>query len=289
MIRASMMFLLMFGMTIAAEPPKTEPKTEGKDEKKVDPKVDMPKNEEEVDVQKTTERIAENAQKASGRLKEKDPGADTRKIQEEILKDLDALLKKAQQPPPPMDMNNMPPPPPMGPPPPPMGPPPPPMDGSSGMKDKPMPMSGNNPSPMSKGSNSPKSEGQSGSRGSRRERKQRGDSPMGPMPMAKNDKKEGDSPMPKMPDPKDGQAKEPMPKDGKDGKDGGKPDTFGKGSPKRKDKLDDLYKDVWGHLPERMRQEMDSYYREQFMPRYSDLLRRYYASLAEQRKKGDDR
>jgi tRNA 2-selenouridine synthase SelU len=38
-----------------------------------------------------------------------------------------------------------------------------------------------------------------------------------------------------------------------------------------------------------MRQEMDLYYREQFMPRYSELLRRYYAALAEQKKKGDDR
>ena len=54
-----------------------------------------------MDVQKTAERIAENAQKAGDRLKEKDPGEDTRKIQQEILKDIDALIKKAQQPPPP--------------------------------------------------------------------------------------------------------------------------------------------------------------------------------------------
>lgn len=64
---------------------------------------------------------------------------------------------------------------------------------------------------------------------------------------------------------------------------------FGKSSPKRQnDKLADLYKDVWGHLPDRLRQEMDLYYREQFMPRYSELLRRYYAALAEQRKKGSE-
>jgi hypothetical protein len=46
-------------------------------------------------------------------------------------------------------------------------------------------------------------------------------------------------------------------------------------------RLPDVYKDVWGHLPEKMRQEMDLYFREQFMPRYSDLLRQYYSSLAE--------
>jgi hypothetical protein len=66
-------------------------------------------------------------------------------------------------------------------------------------------------------------------------------------------------------------------------------DRFGKASPKRQsDKLADLYKDVWGHLPDRLRQEMDLYYREKFMPRYSELLRQYYAALAEQRKKGTE-
>ena len=31
--------------------------------------------------------------------------------------------------------------------------------------------------------------------------------------------------------------------------------------------MTDVYKDVWGHLPEKMRQEMDSYFKERFMPR----------------------
>ncbi len=46
----------------------------------------------------------------------------------------------------------------------------------------------------------------------------------------------------------------------------------------------EVYKDIWGHLPEKMRQEMDSYYREQFMPRYADLLKQYYMSLAKEKK-----
>ena len=41
--------------------------------------------------------------------------------------------------------------------------------------------------------------------------------------------------------------------------------------------LPDVYKDIWGHLPEKMRQEMDLYYREQFIPRYSELLKQYYS------------
>ena len=74
------------------------------------------------------------------------------------------------------------------------------------------------------------------------------------------------------------------PKEGLGGEKSGSGDAngqFGKMSLKRAEKLADLYKDVWGHLPDRMRQEMDMYYREQFMPRYGDLLRQYYAAIAE--------
>jgi hypothetical protein len=46
-------------------------------------------------------------------------------------------------------------------------------------------------------------------------------------------------------------------------------------------RVPDVYKNVWGDLPEKMRQEMDLYFREQFMPNYSELLRQYYSSLAE--------
>lgn len=47
----------------------------------------------------------------------------------------------------------------------------------------------------------------------------------------------------------------------------------------------ETYKDVWGHLPEKMRQEMDSYFRDKFMPRYAELLKQYYSNIAEQGKK----
>jgi hypothetical protein len=245
--------------------------------KKDAPKADEKPREGEIDVHKTAERIAENAQKAGDRLKEKDPGEDTRKIQQNIIKDIDALIKKAQEPPPPpmsSDMNPMMPPPKSDMPPPMGGGPQPksPMGGGSGQQPK-SPMGGGaGNSPMPKG-------GGSGTSGRKpRERKPRGDSPMGD-PMANAGP--GKDPMPARPDPKDG----PMGGDRND--QGG--DKFGKASPKREnDKLADLYRDVWGHLPERMRQEMDMYYREQFMPRYTELLKRYYAALAEQKKKGSE-
>ena len=38
----------------------------------------------------------------------------------------------------------------------------------------------------------------------------------------------------------------------------------------------------WGELPLRRRLEMDAHSRERLMPRYEDILRRYYRSIAEQ-------
>jgi hypothetical protein len=51
----------------------------------------------------------------------------------------------------------------------------------------------------------------------------------------------------------------------------------------------DLYKDIWGHLPETLRQEMTQYTREQFMPKYNELLKQYYATIAEKGRKQGDR
>ncbi len=53
-------------------------------------------------------------------------------------------------------------------------------------------------------------------------------------------------------------------------------------------KIADLYKDVWGHLPETLRQEMDQYSREQFMAKYADLLKQYYATIAEKGRRKDE-
>jgi hypothetical protein len=134
----------------------------------------------------------------------------------------------------------------------------------------------------------PKAGGRSGGssrpdRQQRRERRPQGGSPMGDQQANRGEG--GKEPMPAIPEPKEG------PMGGKDDRPAGDGQgvRFGQMSPKRQsDKLADLYKDVWGQLPDRLRQEMDLYYREQFMPRYSELLRQYYAALAEQRKKGSE-
>lgn len=86
------------------------------------------------------------------------------------------------------------------------------------------------------------------------------------------------------------QQQEKKPKDGSGQSarnDSDKSNQVGKsGAPPSK--IADLYKDIWGHLPETLRQEMDAYSREQFMAKYQDLLKQYYATIAEKgRKQGD--
>ena len=50
---------------------------------------------------------------------------------------------------------------------------------------------------------------------------------------------------------------------------------------------DEIVKEVWGHLPDKMRQQATQYYQQDFMPRYTELLKLYYSSLAEKGGKRD--
>jgi hypothetical protein len=46
-------------------------------------------------------------------------------------------------------------------------------------------------------------------------------------------------------------------------------------------KLAEIYKDIWGHLPESLRGEMNAYSREMFMDKYRDQLKKYYSTISE--------
>jgi hypothetical protein len=87
-------------------------------------------------------------------------------------------------------------------------------------------------------------------------------------------------------DDKMGQTKPNEP--GKDGPGGG-----GQGSAKDdKGKVKtniaaDLHRNDWGHLPLAIRQDMDAYSRERFMPRYDEALQQYYRSISEQGQRKD--
>jgi len=219
------------------------------------------------------ERIVTQGKAAGDRLKEKDSGRFTQKTQQEILDDIDKLLK----PPPPMGGDGGPPPPPMpmgGTPPPMGGGMPPPMGGGEGGGMPPPQGGGAKPPPMPMGGNgTPQSRGQM--RQQQRDREQQAGQPPGAQ----------GQPMP-------GNGK-PMPNEkGGDKATGGErpnPGTYGdgNGAPPPKPALppdDAATKQVWGHLPDRLRQEMNQYYKEQFMPKYNDMLRQYYGRLAERDK-----
>lgn len=46
-----------------------------------------------------------------------------------------------------------------------------------------------------------------------------------------------------------------------------------------------MAKDVWGHLPPALRQQLLNVYSEKFLPKYDELVRKYYEALAEQNRK----
>jgi len=189
------------------------------------------------------ERIAKNAEGIGERLRDKDTGVETREKQEQLLKDIDKLLKP---PPPPMDggsggsSSN----------------PPPPMDGGSKSENMPPPNGGKTGMPPPMGGGKPRPQ-RSGSR---------------PEPMAGTSK-----PMPiGMGEPGMGEPKNTA------------ANPMGNGTGPGNSTLpqeDPFTKQIWGHLPERLRQQASQYYREQYMPKYGELLKLYYSNLAEREKK----
>jgi hypothetical protein len=217
-----------------------------------DPKMDDPA--------KTIERITQSADAIGERLSKKDTGVETRKKQEQLLKDIDSLLK----PPPPMNnsggggSSNANQPPPMS-------------GGSSGMK----PMGGQEPPPMPMGG---------GRSGSQRPRPERAPREQQPMPMGSTGMKE---PMggTGTKDPMGGMGmKEPMGGMGMKDPMGGTNPNGGSQSQSALPLEDPLTKQVWGHLPEKLRQQANQFYREQYLPRYSEMMKEYYKSLAEREK-----
>ncbi|MFN0053070.1 MAG: hypothetical protein ACKV0T_12865 [Planctomycetales bacterium] len=46
-----------------------------------------------------------------------------------------------------------------------------------------------------------------------------------------------------------------------------------------------IYKDVWGHLPPHLRAAMQTAFSEKYLPKYDDLVKRYYEALAEKNRR----
>lgn len=207
----------------------------------------------------TVERIVTNAKAVGERLAQNDPGTDTRRTQADILRDIDTLIRQQENPPP--------------------------MPNDSSPMPIPMPKDGSGESGKSKSSGGSKrspglpsdSDGNSQANGQKKRTYRNRPMPGGeqhqtePGPMASNQPKDKDK------------------QNGKAGNASGNQPTGGLGGklqPRASQPLDgDIAKDVWGHLPEQLRQQVSEYYRQQFMPQYAELLRQYYSSLAERDRK----
>jgi hypothetical protein len=208
--------------------------------KKKDQPGPEPKPGETTPDDKTREllaRVARNMESSEDRLKNRDPGEKTRAIQDQIIKDLDELIRKAQE--------------------------------EKDQESKSQQSAGSSQGDPSKTSQD------------RRSKRNSSQQQAKPKPGAKKQDSQASQGQPA-----GGQGKSNKEKQSKGGSSmagGG-----GNSSAQKKNTIADLFRDVWGHLPEQKRQEMDAYSRERFMPRYDELLRQYYRTLAEQSRKKDE-
>jgi hypothetical protein len=257
----SLLFALALGTALAAQEPQPGAKKgEGDGDKAA---------KEEV-----AARVAKNMKAAEERLKKTDPGDATRKIQRDVVDGLDEMIKQNEQA----------------------------QGGKSSQKQK-RSQSGakeNNDmkggkdqqagEPMEPKGNGKEQEGPDKEHGTAKGGK-KDDGQAKEKDRGKGDNKD-----------KEGLAKDNGDKDKKEGKEGevktggkdGKDNVAGafgnskRDNAKKGDLAADLNRVPWGKLPDKMRLEMDVYGKERFMPRYDDLLRQYYRSIAEQSMKKDD-
>lgn len=248
---------------------KDQPKTESRE---ADP---VTRQEEEKEVY---QRVVKNVRNVDARLAKNDLGEGTRQTQRDILKDIESLIQRGENPPPQggeqQDQNN----------------------GGGGGEDQ---------NPMDKDKQDQKDKGGEGSQagsekggakqsGTQKSGGQKSGSQQGKGKQSGSRKNGGQKPGSKQPGGKKpgsqgsgsgGSDKKPGGRNGKDGNGGG---GDSKDNPLM-NRNADLYKDVWGHLPETLRAQMDAYSNPQpFLPKYDDLIKRYYRTIAEQgRRKGE--
>lgn len=244
--------------------------------KKKDAEDDVPEvdPEQEVDEQEVLNRVAKNMRAVEEKLANLELNDGTRQTQDDILKDIDSLIRKAQSPSGGgADQNQN-------------------QQDQQDQQDK--QNQAEKDQPGKTGQAQPKSQPGGGKKAGRRQRGawkqvrgkgrqgrgQRG----GRNQMARGNPKPGQKPGTQGNGAGSG-AQKPNKNPGNGKNPGGGGNTAGAGP----DRTADLYKNVWGHLPESLRAEMNAYSNPRpFLPRYDELIKRYYRTIAEQgRRKGD--
>jgi hypothetical protein len=260
----------------ADEKKKEDKKDEKKEDKKAEPREAEPvtPQEEEKDV---LQRVVTNVHKVGERLSKYDLGEATQQTQRDILKDLDSLIHRNENPPPQggqQNQNNS------------GG------GGGSDSQDNKEQMGGGGQQNQrqqargqnSKGQSNGAQKSQSGGGGATKSATKSG---KGAQSGAQQQKQRGSG--------KSGEDKNAAKGNRPSEKPGGKDGTTEKGGgggekDDRARKNADLDKHgVWGHVPQTLRAQMDAYSNPQpFMPKYDDLIKRYYRTISEQgRRKGE--
>ncbi len=315
MTRAFMFGILSFSLAFASNvqadlpvaPPPREIRPDGTRVPAPQPEPAAKENPLEV-----VERIIKNSRDVGDKLAMTDAGKATRKTQEKILKDIESLLN--QEDPPPMpdqnpkpdeqkdnkdqnpDQSNKPKEnsgdpsdkkqdmmPNGG-----MGQnkndsPPPPKDGKKDSKQGEMPpmggMGGSDPQPMEEPMGGDQPRERRPRQGGSGEKKQETQPKEPEMPQGKSGGNDNTPPK----NSNGGQANNPPKKN----TGGQKPDDKNNPPPPPLRTLlpeeDTAVKSAWGHLPDKLRQQATQYYQQEFMPRYSELLKMYYSSLSEKK------
>ncbi len=230
------------------------------------------------------ERIIKNSNTVGDQLAMTDTGKATQLTQKTILADIDALINRQEDPPPPKNDQN------------------PDQDNKDNKdnKDQEKPMDGKDNMPPKKDmSGMDPKEGKDGKDGMDQQpmgqEPPRGHRPRQPMggqqqPQGSKPKDPDKNPMGNKQNPM-GNKQNPMPVQPPQApKNTGNMMPDPKGGPQSPSRPalpfeDDVVKDVWGHLPDKLRQQATQYYKQEFMPRYAELLKQYYASLSEKGEK----
>lgn len=256
------------------------------------PKPPAKTSTEADDPQTLRLRIDQAMKAAEAKLRDKQAGPDTQQQQKQAIEDIEKLLKSTEPPPPSPDQPQSQPPNPAQQPP------------SNEAKDssRPEPNTGQQPAGGSRTNQQPQGTPPEagGASGGREKQKNESSASARPQPGGKQRERRGGRPQPSNPgqqatsrgdsarnmiDAPPAGASADRPGDA-NGQPGNNPDNssgstmpFSPEAPS--DKLGELRRDVWGHLPDGLRQEVDHYYRERFMPRYQELIRQYYSKIAE--------
>jgi hypothetical protein len=208
------------------------------------------------------ERIIANSKAVTEKLAKTETGEPTQTTQATILKDIDALIDRQENPPPSgggggeNDQNDQ---------------------KDQNQQNQNQQNQGQGSGGMGKGGQQP-ADGQGGGQQSRG-RRPRGGKDKGGQPGGQEMANAGGKNDPQPGGAKAGETGPKGPKGATPGAAGGTDPTTP--PPRPTVPLDDeVAKEVWGHLPDKVRQQVTQYYREEFMPRYAELLKQYYSSLA---------